>query len=385
MQAAIGYLRVSTREQGRSGLGLGGQRQEIEAFGLREGFSIKSWHQDVQTGAGVDALLLRPGLAAALKEARAARCPLIVSRLDRLSRNVHFITGLMEHKVHFVVTALGRDCDEFTLHIYASLAEQERKMISERVKAALAVAKRRGHKPWLRLLSMAERRRFAEVGRAARKKAAMERAEAYRPHIEWALSQPGPYGTMIGFHAAARILNERNVKSVMGGRWKGEHLQRIADRLRLNHSLALSVQLDVARARLQALLEQHPEWTREEVKAGFGLKNLRILGEIQTWRLFRKVRLAAANRSPVYKMAGWRHDPWIAERLRICGICKQHPEYTARQVLAALGPAHPVVATAESRLAWVRKIMNKRWKALGGRGPRPSTGWPPARRKNMRT
>src|SRR5690348_9696319 len=143
MQAAIGYLRVSTREQGRSGLGLGAQRHEIEAFGVREGFSIKSWHQDIQTGAGADALMMRPGLAAALKEARAARCPLVVSKLDRLSRNVHFITGLMEHKVHFVVAGLGRDCDEFTLHIYASLAEQERKMISERVKAALAIAKRK--------------------------------------------------------------------------------------------------------------------------------------------------------------------------------------------------------------------------------------------------
>src|SRR5450631_289810 len=85
-----------------------------------------------------DALLMRPGLATALKNARAARAPLIVSRLDRLSRNVHFITGLMEHKVHFVVVALGRDCDDFTLHIYASLAEQERKMISERLKAAFA-------------------------------------------------------------------------------------------------------------------------------------------------------------------------------------------------------------------------------------------------------
>jgi len=72
---------------------------------------------------------LRPGLAAELKEARAARCALIVSRLDRLSRNVHFIAGLMEHKVPFVVAALGRDCDEFTLHIYASLGVQERKMI----------------------------------------------------------------------------------------------------------------------------------------------------------------------------------------------------------------------------------------------------------------
>src|SRR6185437_2101027 len=120
------------------GLGLTAQRNEIEVFGAREGFAIKSWHQDVQTGGGADALLLRPGLAAALKEARAARCPLIVSRLDRLSRNVHFITGLMEHKVHFVVAALGRDCDDFTLHIYASFAEHERKVFCERTKAALA-------------------------------------------------------------------------------------------------------------------------------------------------------------------------------------------------------------------------------------------------------
>ena len=64
MSAAIAYLRVSTQEQGRSGLGLAVQRTEIEAFAAREGFSVKSWYQDVQTGAGADALLLRPGRAA---------------------------------------------------------------------------------------------------------------------------------------------------------------------------------------------------------------------------------------------------------------------------------------------------------------------------------
>ena len=69
---AVGYLRVSTREQGRSGLGLAAQRHEIEAFGAREGFAVKSWHQDVQTEAGADALLLRSGLATALKEAAIA-------------------------------------------------------------------------------------------------------------------------------------------------------------------------------------------------------------------------------------------------------------------------------------------------------------------------
>src|SRR6202166_2586227 len=192
MHAAIGYLRVSTQEQGRSGLGLAAQRFEIETFGKREGFRVKSWYQDVQTGAGKDALLLRPGLATALKEARTSRCPLMVSRLDRLSRNVHFITGLMEHKVHFVVAALGRDCDDFTLHIYASLAEQERKMMSERIKAALARSKKRNklglRNPMMR--SQAFRRRLQACAAAALRRAAMERAEAYRVHIEWAIHQP---------------------------------------------------------------------------------------------------------------------------------------------------------------------------------------------------
>src|SRR5262249_27735640 len=159
MKEAIGYLRVSTQEQGRSGLGLAAQRFDIKAFGAREGFPVKRWYQDIQTGAGKDPLILRPGLATALQEAKAARCPLIVSRLDRLSRNVHFIAGLMEHKVHFIVAQLGRDCDEFTLHIYASLAEQERKLISERCRASMLVRKLRGKRFGVQLRSQAWQRR----------------------------------------------------------------------------------------------------------------------------------------------------------------------------------------------------------------------------------
>jgi DNA invertase Pin-like site-specific DNA recombinase len=204
-------LRVSTREQGRSGLGLAAQRYDIEAFGAREGFSIKSWHQDIQTGAGKDALLLRPGLATALKEAQSAHCPLMVSRLDRLSRNVHFITGLIEHKVHFVVAQLGRDCDEFTLHIYACLAEQERKLISERAKAASEVAKRRGRQFGLQLRSRAWQRRVSALGRAVIAQEALDRARAYRVHLEWALRQPGLNGDPISYRAAANKLNARNI------------------------------------------------------------------------------------------------------------------------------------------------------------------------------
>ena len=159
MTDAIGYLRVSTQEQGRSGLGLAAQRVDIEHFGKREGFSVTAWHQDIQTGAGMDAILLRPGLAAALKAGRAAQCPIIVSRLDRLSRNVHFIAGLMEHKVHFMVAVFGRDVDHFTLHIYASIAEQERRMISERVRAASLIAKSQGRRFGLQLRSKSWQRK----------------------------------------------------------------------------------------------------------------------------------------------------------------------------------------------------------------------------------
>jgi len=208
MQAAIGYLRVSTQEQGRSGLGLSAQRHDIEVFSERERLTVKSWHQDVQTGAGSDALLLRPGLAAALKEARAARCPLIVSRLDRLSRNVHFITGLMEHRVHFIVAAFGKDCDDFVLHIYASLAEQERKLIADRCRAAAAILKQKGAKFGF-ARSKALLRRVRPLSMAAQQRATIERAEASRAHIEWALRQPGRAHRPITFHAAAKRLNDR--------------------------------------------------------------------------------------------------------------------------------------------------------------------------------
>lgn len=76
MKDAIGYLRVSNKEQGRRGVGLAAQRHEIERFALQEGLEVRSWHQDIQTGGGADALLLRPGLAQALKVAKSARCPL---------------------------------------------------------------------------------------------------------------------------------------------------------------------------------------------------------------------------------------------------------------------------------------------------------------------
>jgi len=358
MKDAIGYLRVSTREQGRSGLGLAAQRHEIEAFGAREGFRVKSWHQDVQTGSGADALLLRPGLAAALKQAKSGRCPLIVSRLDRLSRNVHFITGLMEHRVHFMVAALGKDCDEFTLHIYASLAEQERKMISERTKAGLASAKRRGRRLGVAARSKAWQRRVRALGSAAIVKMAMERAEAHRPHIEWALRQPGVNGRPISYHSAANRLNERNIDSPTGRSWQGEQLQRMAARLGLNHPLGRLAR-GVARARVQALWNKHPDFTAKQIKANLGLEH--PLGYNRAFRLLKECRRDAANRSPEHKRVNWYLDCRTAARIKISAISRRHPEFTAKQIIRRLR-SEPFV-----REPWVQQVMRECRLASTGR------------------
>jgi DNA invertase Pin-like site-specific DNA recombinase len=361
VKAAVGYLRVSTSEQGRSGVGLAAQRFDIVAFAEREGFSVKSWYQDVQTGAGVDALLLRPGLATALKEAKAAHCPLIVSRLDRLSRNVHFITGLMEHDVHFIVAALGRDCDKFTLHIYASLAEQERKMISERCKAAAATLKRKGKKFGLALRSKAEHRRVSALGGAALSKAAMERSEAYRMHMEWALRQPGMHGRPISFRAAAMKLNERNVESPMGGRWEGHQLMIMAFRIGINH-LPARIPRAVARARVYEIFKQHPEFTAKQIIATMG--RAYPLGTTRVEALLRECRTAAAKRSAAQKRIGWYLDSKTATRIRIAGIWKRYPALTGKQVAERLGAEPP------PDVKWVQKVLRECWRASARHSPK---------------
>ena len=135
MHPLIAYHRVSTAAQGRSGLGLDAQRAAVQAFAKAEGFDIVETFTEIETGKGSDALERRPELKAALKAAKRLKCQVAVAKLDRLSRDVAFIAGLMAQRVPFIVTALGRNVDPFTLHIYAALAEQERRMISQRTSA----------------------------------------------------------------------------------------------------------------------------------------------------------------------------------------------------------------------------------------------------------
>ena len=143
---AVAYIRVSTGKQARSGLGLEAQIEAIRAFAKSEGYKIAGTFEEHESGKGADALERRPQLTAAIKAARRAGGPVIVSKLDRLSRDVHFISGLMTHRVPFIVTELGSDVDPFVLHLFAALAQKERSLISARTKEGLKAAKARGTK-----------------------------------------------------------------------------------------------------------------------------------------------------------------------------------------------------------------------------------------------
>jgi DNA invertase Pin-like site-specific DNA recombinase len=144
VRAVIAYYRVSTDKQGKAGLGIEAQREAVRRFVETEGLELMAEHTEVETGKGADAIDRRPVLRAALAQARKAKVAVVVAKLDRLSRDVAFIAGLMSQGVPFIVAELGADADPLMLHIYAALAEKERSMIAERTRAALARKKAQG-------------------------------------------------------------------------------------------------------------------------------------------------------------------------------------------------------------------------------------------------
>lgn len=226
-QPAVGYYRVSTAEQGRSGLGLEAQREAVHAFAKREGFEVKEEFTEVQSGKGSNALVRRPQLASALRAAKRHRAPVLIAKLDRLSRDVHFISGLMAERVEFLVTELGRQSDPFLLHLFAALAEKERSLIAERTRAGLRAAKRRGQVLGTRAKSKAAVRRQAHAGGQAVADAALAWAKSNRWAIESALKEAGSY---LG---AARLLTERAVLTPTGGAWYASSIRNVARRLGL--------------------------------------------------------------------------------------------------------------------------------------------------------
>jgi len=225
MKPLIAYIRVSTAAQGKSGLGIEAQRAALIRFADVEGFTIVAEHVEVETGKGSDAIDRRPQLAAALIAAKRAKCPVAVAKLDRLSRDVAFISGLMAQRVAFVVAELGPDADPFMLHLYAALAEKERALISARTRDALKAAKANGVQ-----LGNPRLDRVRGKGADANRVAADQFAANVVPVIREI--RASGIDTMRGI---ARALNARGVQTARGGTWTPVQVGAI---LRRTESLA---------------------------------------------------------------------------------------------------------------------------------------------------
>src|SRR6202048_5254253 len=228
MERAVAYLRVSTQQQQRSGLGIEAQRAAIERFVAAESLTIIEEYAEFETGKGADALDRRPQLAAALAAARSAKCSVLVSKLDRLSRDVAFVSGLMAQRVPFIVAELGRDADPFMLHLYAALAEKERSLIAERTKAALA-SKRAGG---ARLGNPTNLPLAGALGRATQIAAADEFVSGLL-RVVLAIRQTGART----LEAMSQALNQRGIRTARGGPWRASSVANLFTRGRRNTML----------------------------------------------------------------------------------------------------------------------------------------------------
>jgi DNA invertase Pin-like site-specific DNA recombinase len=210
----VAYYRVSTTGQGVSGLGLEAQREAVERYLNGGSWSLIEAFTEVETGKGSNALDRRPQLKAALAYARKHKATLVIAKLDRLARNVHFISGLMETGVEFVA-ADRPDADRFTLHLEAALAEREARVISERTKAALAAAKRRG----------------VVLGANGRTLAVRNRADAVERVAPIAGRLKALRGEGLSLRRIANTLNDEGVSSPGGGTWFPASVQRALERV----------------------------------------------------------------------------------------------------------------------------------------------------------
>jgi DNA invertase Pin-like site-specific DNA recombinase len=216
----ISYIRVSTPRQGASGLGLEAQQEAVARFLNGGSCELVVEFREIETGKGADALTKRPQLRAALDACRKHGATLLIAKLDRLARNVHFVSGLMESKVKFVACDMP-EANELTIHIMAAFAEHEAKRISQRTKDALAVAKARG----------------VQLGRAG--------AANLRPNIEERQAAASAFATKLrpifvgmqadklSLRAMVKRLNEVGIPTAAGalGKWRLSQVQRVLARI----------------------------------------------------------------------------------------------------------------------------------------------------------
>lgn len=215
----VAYYRVSTARQGRSGLGLEAQRAAVAEYVSAVNGEVVAEFEECETGKGSNALERRAKLREALACCRRRGATLVIAKLDRLGRNLHFISGLIDSGVHFVAADMPT-AEKAMLQVFATFAEYERDLISKRTREALAAAKARGvviGATWKANLALAQQTSGARAG---------EFAERVRPVLESCVQRG------LSQRAIAAELNRLGVTAPGGRSWHLTTVQRLFRRLR---------------------------------------------------------------------------------------------------------------------------------------------------------
>lgn len=216
----VAYYRVSTAKQGASGLGLDAQKEAVRSYLNGGRWRMVDEVVEVESGKRND----RPELTRALALCRVHGATLVIAKLDRLARNVHFISGLMESNVEFVAVDFPQ-ANRLTIHILSAVAEHEAKMISQRTKAALQAAKARGVRLGCRHRKIAAQATLgAKASAVARRAKAQNRASDLLPVIR-SIQAEGARS----LRAIAATLNDKGVPSPSGGVWHGNSVRRVVE------------------------------------------------------------------------------------------------------------------------------------------------------------
>lgn len=213
-QQYVSYYRVSTQKQGISGLGLDAQRSSVANYLLGSSKTVLVEFVEIETGKGANALVRRPQLRLALEACKKHGATLLIAKLDRLARNVHFVTGLLETGVDFIAVDMPH-ANKVMIQMHAVMSEWERDQISERTKKALASAKARG--VILGATGPANLRRNIEE----RQEVAKRFRERLKPVLDGFLSQGLTRRGMV------EKLNDLGIKAPMGGTWSLGQVQRM--------------------------------------------------------------------------------------------------------------------------------------------------------------
>lgn len=219
----VTYFRVSTAEQGRSGLGLEAQRASVAAFCRARGCEVLGEFVEVESGKRDD----RPQLRAAMQRARVTGATLVIAKLDRLSRNVAFLASLQDSGARFLAADMP-EANELTVHIMAAVAQAERKAIGERTRAALQAAKARGAQ--LGNPNGAAAFRRAAKGNGAAVGALKADADRFAASIATDVAELQAAGA-VSLPALAAGLNARRIQTPRGGRWHPSSVRNLLARL----------------------------------------------------------------------------------------------------------------------------------------------------------